>query len=267
MTPRSGGPIEALRQVPEYEKCEYRTRSADFCVCVFVINENGRLHEQLYRMAQYLEGLDLVVADGGSTDGSTERNQLESRGVNALLIKRGPGRLAAQMRMAFAWALGRGYRGVVTMDGNNKDGPEALQKFPEALAAGYDHIQGSRFIPGGISRNLPMTRLLGLKLVHVPLIRFAAGWPYTDTTNGFRAYSARFLADPRVAVFRDVFVGYELHYYLAIRAARLGFRVTEVPVSRIYPDSGPVPSKIAGVRGNFRVLKALVSACTGRYDP
>jgi hypothetical protein len=29
-----------------------------------------------------------------------------------------------------------------------------------------------------------------------------------------------------------VFAAYELHYYLAIRAARLGFRVIETPVTR-----------------------------------
>jgi hypothetical protein len=99
------------------------------------------------------------------------------------------------------------------------------------------------------------------------MIRWASGYGYTDTTNGFRGYSARLLADPRVAVFRDVFVGYELHYYLAIRAARLGYQVCEVPVARRYPASGPVPTKISPVRGNLRVIRCLMAACLGRYNP
>jgi hypothetical protein len=70
-----------------------------------------------------------------------------------------------------------------------------------------------------------------------------------------------------VALFRDVFVGYELHYYLAIRAARLGFHVTEVPVARRYPAHGPLPSKISPVRGNLRVLRCLFGCCLGWYDP
>jgi dolichol-phosphate mannosyltransferase len=260
-------PAAPPRQVPDYRAAEYRPRSADYCTCAFVINENGKLHKQLDRMAPFAGLADVVVADGGSTDGSTARADLEPRGVNTLLVKTGPGKLGAQMRMAFDWALARGYRGVITIDGNGKDGPEALPAFVEALGAGYDHVQGSRFLPGGVSENLPLSRWLGVKLLHAPLISLAARFRYTDTTNGFRAYSAHLLRDPRVAVFRDVFAGYELHYYLAIRAARLGFRVAEVPVARRYPAHGPVPTKISPVRGNLRVLGCLFRACLGRYDP
>jgi hypothetical protein len=99
------------------------------------------------------------------------------------------------------------------------------------------------------------------------MISLAAGTRYTDTTNGFRAYSRRLLADPRVAPLRDVFMGYELHYYLAIRAARLGFRVVETPVTRRYPASGKTPTKISPVRGNLRVLRTLAAAVLGRFDP
>jgi hypothetical protein len=95
----------------------------------------------------------------------------------------------------------------------------------------------------------------------------SAGFKYTDTTNGFRAYSRRLLLDSRVAPFRDIFKGYELHIYLAIRAARLGYAVTEIPVTREYPASGPTPTKISPVVGNLRMLGALLSACMHRYDP
>jgi dolichol-phosphate mannosyltransferase len=262
---RSSAP--PARSVPSYEAHEYRPRAADYCACVFVLNEDGKLHRQLEKTRAYLGAADLVVADGGSTDGSTGRATLEPLGVNTLLVKTGPGKLGAQMRMAFAWALDRGYKGVVCVDGNDKDGPEAIPRFVEKLGAGYDHVQGSRFLPGGVSENLPLSRWLGLKFIHAPLVSLASRFRYTDTTNGFRAYSRRLLEDPRVAVFRDVFAGYELHYYLAIRAARLGFRVCEVPVARRYPAHGPVPTKISPVRGNLRVLRCLLAACLGAYDP
>jgi hypothetical protein len=74
------------------------------------------------------------------------------------------------------------------------------------------------------------------------------------------------LLDPRVAPFRDVFSDYELHYYLAIRAARLGHAVTEIPVTRAYPP-GKVPTKISGFKGNLRVLRTLFRACAHAYDP
>ena len=110
-------------------------------------------------------------------------------------------------------------------------------------------------------------RLLGIKLLHAPLISLASGFRYTDTTNGFRAYSRRLLVDPRIAPFREVFSQYELHYYLAIRAAQLGFRVTETPVCREYPAHGGVPTKIHGWRGNALVLRTLWAACRGKFNP
>lgn len=255
------------RQVPAYDTVEVLPRRNDYCVCVFVIDEGQKFHKQLAGMKAYADVVDIVIADGGSRDGSTDPGALAPYGVNTLLTKRGAGKLGAQMRMAFDWALNRGYRGVITMDGNNKDGPEALPRFVDRLAAGIDHVQGSRYVPGGVSENLPLSRHLGVKLLHAPLIALAAGYPYTDTTNGFRAYSGRLLEDPRVDLFRDIFVGYELHYYLAIRAARLGFSVCEIPVARRYPAQGPIPSKISPVRGNLRVLRCLFSVCLGFYNP
>jgi glycosyltransferase involved in cell wall biosynthesis len=255
------------RQVPTFDAHEFRPRRADYCVCVFVINENGKLQKQLAAMKPFADQFDIAIADGGSTDGSTDHDTLKKLGVNTLLVKSGSGKLGAQMRMAFAWALDRGYKGVVCVDGNNKDGVEAIPRFVEKLEAGFDHVQGSRFVRGGVSENLPFSRWLGVRFLHAPLISLASRFRYTDTTNGFRAYSRRLLEDPRVDAFRDVFGGYELHYYLAIRAARLGLNICEIPVARRYPAHGPTPTKISPVRGNLRVLKCLFAACFGRYNP
>jgi hypothetical protein len=253
--------------VPAYRADVLSPRRTRHAVCVFVINEGQRIRCQLERMQAAGAPLDVILADGGSTDGSTNLNLLQSLGVSALLTKQGPGKLSAQMRMALAWCLERGYEGVVVMDGNNKDDPAALPQFSEMLAKGWDHVQGSRFVPGGQAVRTPWLRLLGIKLVHAPLISLAAGFRYTDTTNGFRAYSRRLLVDSRVAPFRDLFSHYELHYYLAIRAAQLGFRVKEVPVRREYPAQGGVPTKIHGWRGNALILRTLWSACHGRFNP
>jgi len=255
------------RQVPAFQVHEFGPRRSEYCVCMFVLNENGKLLKQLERSQPWLHLADFVIADGGSTDGSTAPETLRSLGINTLLIKTGPGKLGAQMRMGFAWALTRGYKGVVCIDGNNKDDPAAIALIIEKLQSGYDHIQGSRFVPGGVSENLPFARWAGLRLLHAPLISLASGFHYTDTTNGFRGYSARLLSDPSMAVFRDVFVSYELHWYLAIRAVKLGFRVCEAPVARRYPRHGPVPTKISPVRGALMMLRLLFITCLGFYDP
>ena len=254
-------------QLPAFRKHEFRAKQHRFCLCVFVINEGDRFRSQLARMEPLQQTVDVVIADGGSDDGSTTPERLAAAGARALLVKTGPGRLSAQMRMALAWALEEGYEGIVVMDGNNKDDPSAVHRFIDALENGYDHVQGSRYVPGGNGVNTPLLRHYGVTLVHAPLISLAAGFHYTDTTNGFRAYSGRLLLDPRVAPFRDVFNDYELHYYLAIRAARLGYRCCEVPVTRTYPPSDDTPTKIRGLRGNVRVLRTLLLAAAGRWNP
>lgn len=255
-------------ELPAYQLRQFAGKRHDIAVCIFVLNEGERIRRQLRQMKPYSETADIVVADGGSTDGALEETLLKSCGVSALLTKIGPGRLGAQMRMAMAHAIHIGnYSGVIVMDGNNKDSPEAIPRFVAALGDGVDHVQGSRFVPGGRAINTPLSRWIGLRLVHAPAVSVAAGRSFSDSTNGFRAYSRRLLLDPRVAPFRACFAGYELHYYLAIRAARLGYRLREIPVTRAYPKNGVVPTKIHGLRGNVGVLHALWRACTGDFDP
>ncbi len=256
-----------IREVPEYVVAELAPRCRDYCLCVFVINEGARIRAQLEKMTPLAETLDLIIADGGSTDGSLDEAILRSRGIRTLLTKRGPGKLSAQMRMAIDYALAQGYQGMVTIDGNDKDNPAAASRIAQLLREGCDHVQGSRFIPGGRHENTPLSRLLAVRLIHAPLISVAARFRYTDTTNGFRGYSRRFLEDPRVLPLRAVFERYELHYYLAIRAARLGYRCIETPVERIYPAAGKTPTKISPLWGNLLVLRTLVAACLGRYNP
>jgi glycosyltransferase involved in cell wall biosynthesis len=263
-------PPEQARQtweVPDYSVTELKPKQRDYCVSVFVINEGERLLAQLDKMKDQSESADIVVADGGSTDGSVAVEKLQSRRVRSLLVKTGPGRLSAQMRMAFHYAVLQGYKGVVTMDGNDKDDPSAIGDFVSALDDGFGYLQGSRFVKGGRAIRTPFVRLLGIRLLHAPLISLAARRFYTDTTNGFRAYSRGLLLDPNVALFRDLFTSYELHYYLAIRAARLGYRIKEIPVTRAYPASGQTPTKIHGIRGNWLVLEDLFRACLHRFDP
>ncbi len=253
--------------VPSYETNEFCPKMQKYCICVFVINEGDKLLSQIERMKGYCKDtVDIVIADGGSTDGSTEHERLKTLGVNTLLVKTGPGKLGSQMRMAFDWALKRGYEGVIVVDGNGKDGMDAIPRFAEELDKGVDHVQGSRFIKGGHHENTPKSRLLGLKLLHAPLIRLASGFKYTDTTNGFRAYSARLLSSEKLEIFRDCFSGYELHYYLAIEAARQGYRCSEIPVSRVYPAEGKTPTKISGFKGNVNIVKKLLLTCADAYS-
>lgn len=252
---------------PDFTLDQLSPKKHKYVVCVFVINEGEKIRKQIQKMTPFADDIDIVIADGGSTDGSLDIAFLKKNRVRALLTKTGPGKLSAQMRMAFSWALYEGYEGIVVVDGNGKDDITAIPLFIKKLEQGYDHIQGSRFIPGGKAVNTPLARHIAVKLIHSPLISLAAHHRHTDTTNGFRAYSKRLLMDEDLAVFRDVFSTYELHYYLAIESARSSrsYKLTEVPVSRKYPRKGKTPTKISPIKGNAHIMGILINAALRNY--
>jgi dolichol-phosphate mannosyltransferase len=254
-------------EIPTFDEAVFTARRHDVALVIPVINEGDRIRDQLQRLRQLDFPIDIVIADGGSSDGSLEHDFLRETGVRALLVKTSPGRLSAQLRMAYAWCLLQGYGGVVTMDGNGKDGVAAVAGFIARLDEGYDFIQGSRFIEGGEAVNTPLDRALAAKFIHAPLISLAAGKRFTDTTNGFRGYSARALRDPRVATFRDVFSEYALLFYLSARIPALGYRTCEIPVRRSYPKEGARPTKISGLRGRVRMMGELLRVVTGSFNP
>lgn len=258
-----------IEGVPDYETKEFHPKNSDYCLLIPIINEGRRILNELNKAKRAgIESVcDIVICDGGSTDGSTETDVLMGFGVNTLLIKKGAGKQGAQLRMGIHFAMKRNYLGVVTIDGNDKDSIESVPLLVDALQNGYDLVQGSRFIEGGKAENTPIVRLLALRGIHAPVTSLAAGFRFTDTTNAFRAYSSSLLKDSRVAPLRDVFSGYELLAYLEIRAPRLGYRAIEVPVRRSYPKAGKIPTKISPFRGNLQLLKVLILAAIGRYNP
>ncbi|MDE6910044.1 MAG: glycosyltransferase family 2 protein [Lachnospiraceae bacterium] len=255
--------------VPAFAYYEYAGKTKDYVVLIPVINEGERILKELYRAYKHniSEYADIVICDGGSTDGSTEERKLKKLKVNTLLVKKDKGKQGAQLRMGIYWALQRGYKGVITIDGNYKDSIEDIPRFIRKLEEGYDFVQGSRYVEGGRAVNTPPVRNLAVRLIHAPVISLTAGQRFTDTTNAYRAYSARYLADERVAPLRDVFMTYELLAYLSVRATQLGYRACEIPVTRAYPKKGKTPTKISFVKGNSELMKILFKNMRGAYRP
>ncbi len=262
--------VRGVAGVPDYDVVERSGRRGDALVVVPVLNEGERIQGQLARMGELrlgAHGADLAIADGGSTDGSLGEASLAAGDVRAVLVKRGPGALSAQLRMAIHWAMEQGYEHLVTVDGNGKDGVDGVLRVLEALRAGHDYVQGSRYVDGGVAVNTPASRHWAVKLVHAPLLSLGARHRFTDTTNGLRGWSVRALSDPRVAPLRDVFAAYNLHYYLTVRIPRLGYAACEVPATRAYPPKGQIPTKIRGPGAKLAIVRDAARAAAGRYDP
>src|SRR5258708_7421985 len=109
-------------QLPKFELTEFRKKKTDYCICIPVINEGGKFKTQISRMKKYADKVDIIIFDGGSNDGSTNKTFLKTSGVRALLVKKSNGKQGTQLRMGFAYCLKDGYEGIITIDGNGKDG-------------------------------------------------------------------------------------------------------------------------------------------------
>tara|TARA_R110002167_G_scaffold22064_10_gene79378 strand:+ start:32596 stop:33417 length:822 start_codon:yes stop_codon:yes gene_type:complete len=268
MMPGVSPAVRAGWQVPSFDTRLWGGRKHPWCVVIPVINEGERINSQLAKMAalEVSAIADIIIVDGGSTDGSLGLESLQQQGVCGLLVKTGSGKLSAQLRCGYAFALDQGYKGIVSIDGNDKDDPEAIPRFIDALKQGVDFVQASRFIAGGMAENTPRSRNFAIRFIHAPVLSFFSGFRWTDTTQGFRAYSRKMLLDTQISIFRDLFMTYELLAYLSYRAPKLGYRCLELPTTRRYPK-GEVPTKISSFKGNLLVLLVLFRACLGVYDP
>jgi len=255
-------------EIPDYDSIILNPKRNDCALIIPVINEGERIRKQINQIYEFKPLADVVIVDGGSIDGSLDQlDYFQERNVHAILIKRGPGKLSAQLRLAFSFVINSNYLYAITMDGNNKDGIDGISGIKEALEAGFDFVQGSRFITGGKAINTPLYRTIAIKCIHAPITSCAAGTKFTDSTNGFRGFSARLLMNSEIAIFRNIFSKYELLFYLPIRASRLKFKVKEVPVSRMYPSHGKVPTKIKGIKSYLNILSTLLLASLGYYNP
>lgn len=261
--------FKRIQGVPDFRSISFKDKASDFILLIPIINEGDRLIKELRRAQNsgISKLVDIVLCDKGSTDGSVEYTRLIELGVSSMLVKKDIGGQGAQLRMGIWWAFEKEYKGIITMDGNNKDSIEDIPKFIKKLRDKYDFVQGSRFIKGGKAIRTPLLRLVATRLIHAPIISLTAKFHFTDTTNAFRAYSIDYLRDSRVKPLRDCFQTYELLAYLSVRASQLGMRVCEIPVERVYPSSGKVPTKISLFKGNFELLKILFYNVIGKYNP
>ncbi len=261
--------FKGIEGIPQFKCTELDEKRNRYCVCIPIINEGDRIKKELQRAKKNNidKIVDIIICDGDSKDGCTNETVLKDLGVNTLLVKKDIGKQGAQLRMGMWWALQRGYEGVITIDGNNKDSIEDIPKFINKLEEGYDFIQGSRFIKGGKAVNTPLLRLFSVCLIHAPIMSVTAGKRFTDTTNAFRGHSRNYLLHPSVKPFRDIFMTYELLAYLSVRASQLGLKTCEVPVSRSYPKHEKTPTKISPFKGNILLLKILFANLFGKYRP
>lgn len=217
-------------------------------------NEATRLAQLAPRLRPGLVDEFVAVNDGSTDDGP---ELLRRAGIRVL--DQGHCGAGAAIKAAVRYARNSGYDILVLMAGNNKDDPEEIQRLLKPIVAdGYDYVQGSRFLPGGSSPHLPLFRRIAISILSV-LFRLYSWKKCTDLTNGFRAYRLSLFDDPRINIWQDWLDTYEYEYYVHWKAYTLGYKVTEVPVTKSYPaQRGVSYSKIRPFTGWWSMLRPFV---------
>ena len=163
------------------------------------------------------------------------------------------------IREGVEYALSKGYDVAVVMAGNNKDEPREIPRLlTPILREGYDYVQGSRFLPGGKRVKNPFLRGLFSRIFPFIWTLFT-NVKCTDVTNGFRAYKLKIFSDRRIMIKQSWLDSYQLEYYIHYKVITLGYRMKEVPVSKIYPfrHKGGY-SSISPIRDWWKIVGPLV---------
>ncbi|MGE5505872.1 MAG: glycosyltransferase family 2 protein [Actinomycetota bacterium] len=203
-------------------------------------NEEVKIREVVRRVPRDIVDVVLVV-DDGSTDGTAQAARDQGAEVISLGAVMGVG---AAIRTGFAEARRRNIDIVVVIAGNNKDAPEEITRLLDPICdADFDFVMGSRYLAGGAyGGDMPAYRKLATRL-HPLLVSFFCGRRVTESTNGYRAMKVRVLDDPRLELDLAWLDAYQLEVYLLMKLLKLGYRTTEVPVSKIYP-----PKKVGNTK-------------------
>ena len=67
--------------VPKFVSSEFAEKTKDYVVLIPIINEGNRILKELYRAYKHkiASYADIVICDGGSTDGCTDEKRLRDR--------------------------------------------------------------------------------------------------------------------------------------------------------------------------------------------
>ena len=170
------------------------------------------------------QGVAVLVVDDDSPDGTARL--AEDAGAR-VIRRRGRRGFASAYVEGLSAALAFGADPILQMDADLSHDPADLPRLVAALDAGASLALGSRYVPGGGTRNWELYRRALSRFGSL----YAAAWlglPYHDLTGGFKAWRASLLREISLSTLRGE--GYVFQVECTNRAARLGARITEVPI-------------------------------------
>ena len=172
--------------------------------------------------------VDMMILDDNSPDGTGElADQLAQNNPRISVVHR-PGKqgLGAAYLDGFNRALKAGYDRVLEMDADFSHPPGQLPEMLR-LANEYDLVLGSRWVPGGGTKNWPLQRQVISRMGSL-YARTVLGVGIRDLTGGFKCFRRSVLEAIDLTSIRTT--GYAFQIEMTYRAVKRGFRVKETPI-------------------------------------
>lgn len=211
-------------------------------VIIPTYNERENIAKLIGRISDVLPIADILVVDDGSPDGTgdiVDSIGKENPRVHCL-HRAGKMGLGTAYIAGFKWGLEREYTHCYEMDADFSHDPNDLPRLLEGTKE-YDIVIGSRFYAGKLSIvNWPLSRLI-LSLMASIYVRIITGMKLWDSTTGYKCFRRQVLEN--LPLDRVKSEGYSFQIEMNFRAARMGYRVGEVPI--IFADRTEGGSKMS----------------------
>jgi glycosyltransferase involved in cell wall biosynthesis len=212
------------------------------------LNERSAIGGVVDEIRAFDPGMDVVVVDDGSTDGTGAIAAEHGAFVLRLPFNVGIG---GAVQTGYRFAFERDYDVAVQIDGDGQHDPSELPAIlGPVLRDEADFVVGSRFaIAGGFRSSF--LRRLGIR-VFALTVSAIAGQRLTDTTSGFRAVNRKGIA---------LFAADYPHDYpeveSTVEAAKHRLRIAEVPVRMRQRAGGR--SSITALGSVYYMAKVLLA--------
>lgn len=171
---------------------------------------------------------EIIVVDGGSTDGTIEFFEEQ----NIRVIRQQSKGVCAAFWECYEVAAGDV---IIPFSPDNNSVPELIPALVEEMNKGYDMVIASRYLPGAKSDDDDMVTAFG-NWMFTKLVNLISGGKYTDTLVMFRAFR-KDVVELLKNDHKDIPV-FEL--LMCIRCAKHNKKVSEIP--------GDEPKRIGGER-------------------
>lgn len=211
-------------------------------IVVPTYNERDNIGGIADRLLAALPGADLLVVDDNSPDGTgallDELAAAEPR--IHVLHRAGKLGLGTAYVEGFGWGLARGYDYLFEMDADGSHDPRYLPQLLALAEDGADVVVGSRYVPGGGTRNWGASRKL-LSRGGSLYARTILGIAVRDVTAGFVCWRRAALEAIDLPTITSN--GYSFQIEMKYRAIRKHLRVVETPI--IFADRRVGQSKMS----------------------